>query len=497
MQRCFKHRVTMLAALALAVATIHLAAQLSQDQLAEHQRAAQQAQAAGDFDTAIQEYEALAHALPSNGAVQSNLGVALYFHHDPAKAADVFRRAIALDPTLYTPHLFLGLALVRLSQPDRAVLELKKAISIKSNDPLAHTWLGYAYTAQSRYEDAAAQLQIAAGEDPANQDVAYALGKCDLALGKAAIAHLFETAPDGGRTWQLAAEQFQAQGSNDKALKTYLGAFRRRPDIAGLKIKILALGGNLPVPGERSAEPSAAAISRDRNEDAAYERVQQYEQKAREAFERVSQIDPDSYRAHQIQADSDLAADRTDDAIREYRIVLQKNSDVPEIHGALCDALSRMQQVQEALKECNAEIAAAPFNAEGYVDASRLYLQMGDDADAAVAVEKALRLDRPPITAYRVQGRIYLSQRKFQAAAVALRKYVAVAPKDARAYYLLARACKYSGDAQGMNEAMAAYRKTSEAAKTGSYAEQALTAQPHDQDASDDANRRGPEKVQP
>jgi tetratricopeptide (TPR) repeat protein len=245
MRLCFNHRIRMWPALALACVAIPLMAQLSDDQLAEHQQAAQQAQASGNFDKAVREYELLVRALPSNGAVQSNLGVALYFHHEPAKAADVFRRAIALDPALYTPHLFLGLALVRLSQPDPAVVELQKAIAINGKDPLAHTWLGYAYTAESRYADAAAELQIASSEDPANQDVAYALGKCYLALGKSAIAHLFETAPDGGRTWQLAAEQFEAQGSREKALRAYLGAYERRPDIDGLKAKILAMGGSL------------------------------------------------------------------------------------------------------------------------------------------------------------------------------------------------------------------------------------------------------------
>jgi tetratricopeptide (TPR) repeat protein len=456
-------------ALALAGLAIPLLAQLSPDQLAGHQRSAQQAEAGGDFETAIREYDLLAHALPKNGAVQSNLGVALYFHHDLGKGAGVFRRAIALDQSLYTPHLFLGLTMVRLSQPDEAVAELTRAIGINGKDPLAHTWLGYAYTAQSRYEAAAEQLEIAGQEEPTNPDIGYALGKCYLALAKAAIARLFEVAPDGGRTWQLAGEQFEAQGNSGKALTAYLGACKRRPDIEGLKAKILALGGSLPESGGKVGGSNA-------QEDAAYEQVLQYEQKARDAFERVSRIDPDSYRAHQVQADSDIAADRIDDAIQEYKTVLQRNPDVPEIHGALCDALSRTGQTQEALKECKAEIAAAPFSAEAYVDAARVYLQAGDDAQAALAMDKALKMDRPPITLYRLQGKLYLSEGKYQAAAKALSKYLAVETSDSKAYYLLARACKYSGDTQGMNQAMAAYKRTSEVFKNASYAEQVLNA---------------------
>jgi len=465
-----------------------LLAQLSGDQLAAHQRSAQQAEADGDFVTAIREYEVLAHALPNNGAVQSNLGVALYFHGDYARAAEGLRRAIAIDPSLYAPHLFLGLTMVRRSQPDQAVAELKKAIAMNGADPLAHAWLGYAYTAQVRYEAAAAELETAVQEDATNADAAYALGKCYLALAKAAIARLFDAAPDGGRTWQLAGEQFEAQGNAGKALTAYLGAIKRRPDIDGLRLKIAGLGGTAP----ESAGNAPGAGAGDAKEDAAYEQVRGYEQKARDAFERVSRIDADSFRAHQIQADADLAADRTDDAIREYRIVLKKNPDVPEIHGALCDALSRMGQIDEAIQECKAEIAASPLSSEPYVDLARVYLQTGDDQEAAQTIDKALKLDRPPVTAYRVQGKVLLSQGQFQAAARALKRYLAVETKDSKAFYLLARACKGAGDTQGASEAMAAYKRTSDAYKNVSYAEQALDGKRKDEDAPDETDKTVP-----
>ncbi len=127
MQMRFKKRATRGLFLALLLVLCDTApplrAQVSTDQLAEHQELAQKAQAAGDFETAIREYQLLAHALPKNGAVESNLGVALYFHHDLEKAADVFHRAVALDPSLHTPHVFLWVVMVRLSQSDAAIAE--------------------------------------------------------------------------------------------------------------------------------------------------------------------------------------------------------------------------------------------------------------------------------------------------------------------------------------------------------------------------------------
>ena len=460
--------IALLAAwLLLAIAT-PLPGQVSPEQIADHQRSAQEAEAHEDFETAVKEYELLAQWLPKNGEVQSNLGVALFFHHDFEKAAEVSRRAIALNQNLYTPHLFLGLALAHLSQPDAAAVELQKAIAINDKDPLAHIWLGYTYIEQSRFEAAAEQLEIAGQAEPANQDIWYELGQCYLELGKAAIMRLCEVAPDGGRTWQLTGEQLEAQGVSGKALNAYIGALKRRPDIESLRAKILAMGGSLPESGQVVAGDT-------KQEDALYERVREYGQKAKDAFERVSQIDPDSYRAHQILGDSYMAADRFDDAIQEYKLVLQRNPDVPGIHGALCNAMSRTgQMIQEALKECEAAIAVAPYNSEAYVEAARVYLLAHDEARAEILAEKALKLDRPPIGVYKLLGKLYLSQKQYQAAANALSKYLGVETNDSSAYYLLARAYKYTGNTQGMNQAIAAYKKTSAAAMNTSEAQKAL-----------------------
>ncbi len=466
--------------LLLAGTNLRLPAQVTTEQLAEHQHLAQKAEASQDFATAIHEYELLVHWLPKNGEVESNLGVALYFHHDFEKAAEVFRRAIALKQSLYAPHLFLGLTMAQLSKPDAAVMELEKAVAINGSDSLAHIWLGYEYTAQSRYEPAIQQLEIAAQEKPSDPDIWYALGQCYLELGKTATTRLLQAVPDGGRAWQLAGEQFELQGNNGKALNLYVGAFKRRPDIESLRAKILALGGGLPE-GNREMTASSA------EEDRLYERVKEYGRKAKDAFEHVSQIDPGSYRVHQIMGDSYAAADRFDDAIQEYKQVLQAKPALPGIHGAVCNAMSRTAKVQEAIKECEAEIVISPYSAEAYVEAARVHLLVEDDVWAAALLEKAVTLDRPPAALYKLLGKLYLRQEKYQAAVKALNRYLAFESKDASAYYLLARACKHSGDTVEMNKAIAAYKRTSDAAKDTSEAQKTLDIASRDEEAQKEA----------
>jgi tetratricopeptide (TPR) repeat protein len=453
-------------------------------ELALHQQRAREAEAKQDFSMAVREYSAIVKAIPNNAELESNLGVALYFNHEFKEAAEMLRRAQTQKPALFTPYLFRGLAMAQLGKPDAAVAELEKAVAINGADPLAHTWLGYEYTAESRFEKAADQMQIVAQLKPGDQDAWFALGRCYLELGKKAVIELLHKAPDGARAWQLAGEQYEAQGNKGKALKLYIGALGRRPDIVGLREKAATLGGTIPVAGR----------ARDENygeEDRLYALVHSYQAKARESFQRVAEIAPNSYRAYQVLGDSYTASDRFDDAIPEYRKVLESKPDLPGIHGDLCNALSRIGRIQEAIKECDVEIGISPFSASAYVQDARLHVLEDDHARAAALLEKAIALDRPPIAAYKLKARIDVAQKQYPAAVEALVRYLAVESKDASAWFLLARAYKAEGDNMRMDQAIEMYKKTSDAAKGSGEVQRALDN--HELPGESDENESSPQ----
>ena len=445
-----------------------------EDQLAKHQRAAQQAEAGQDFAAAVQEYEWIVRRVPDSAEVESNLGVALYFNNQHEQAAAACRRAIALKLNLYTPHLFLGLALAQLSHSDKAVLELEKATQINAQDPLAHEWLGYEYMAVGRYEDAITQLETASVVKAEDIDIWYALGRSYLESGKAATRRLVKTYPDGGRTWQLAAEQAKLQDNRSRALHLYQAANKRRPDIEAVRDEIVALGG---VPPETVAKEPAPAAT----EDELYQSVSNFEQRARDAFSRISRIDPDSYRVHEIAADGESAAGNYDDAIRDYTLALQRKPNIPGVHEALCNALTRVAKPHEAIKECEAEIALFPRNSDAYVETARVYLLMDDYDHAGPLLQKAATLGHPPPSINKLLGKLYLHQKQYPDAIKAFNQYLAVEARDSSAYILLAKCYKSVGDAKRMNEAIAVYKKISAEARGSSEAQQAL-----DQSSGDD-----------
>ncbi len=453
----------------LASIAMPLGAQAVPEQAAAHAQAAQDAERRNDFPAAVREYEYVTAHLPQSAEMQSNLGVALYFNNELTRAIAVFQKATALNRELVAPHLFSGLAWYRLSNPHAAVPELEQAVHIDPVDVLAHTWLGYAYSAQLRYSLALKEFQAACRLDPGNVDVWYALGQTYLKIGKAATLDLLAIAPDGGRTWQLAGEQSELQGNRRQALQNFKGALARRPDIPELRVKIAELGG--PV-------TAAAAAPRSENprEDDLYRQAHEAEQKSRAAFERVVQIAPDSYRAHQIMAEALSAQQRQDEAIEEYRTVLKLKPDLPDIHQAIGNIRLESGKLSEALNEFDSELQIQPESTMALTNVAKVLILLGGDDRAEQMLTKALRMHRPPPDAYRLLGKLDLRRNQYRSAVNVLTHYISMRGNDSSAYYLLSQAYRGLGDIEAMHRALALYEKTSQNAKARSRAQRELEA---------------------
>jgi tetratricopeptide (TPR) repeat protein len=396
--------------------------------------------------------------------MQSNLGVALYFNHQWQQAIVALRKAMTLSPNLLAPHLFSGLAWYQLSKPDAAVTELETAVRIRSSDVIAQTWLGYAYVAQSRYAAAAKQFEEVSRLAPDNIDAWYALGQAYLQIGKESTLALLKAAPNSGRAWQLAGEQFQLQGNRKKALQDFEQANTRRPDIAELRAAVTELGG------KPTATPIVQSASTG-TEDALYAQAHAAEQKSRNAFEHILSIAPDSYRAHQIMADAFVLEQQEDKAVAEYRIVLQLKPDLPGVHEAIGSSLLRSGNSAEALAEFEAELQLQPHSASVHTLLGQTLLLMGKNDEAEKALRSALLLDRPPPDAYRLLGKLDLHRNDYPAAVNHLTRYLAMKKDDPTGYYLLSRAYRGMGNKERMNQALSQFEKVSQDVKARSQAQ--------------------------
>lgn len=433
-----------------------LPAQMTDSQLAAHAEKAQAAERAGDFSTAVREYRALAAALPKNAEIESNLGVALYLDHQLSQAAASFRKAIALNPDLFAPHLFSGMAWYQLSRPDLAVPELERAVQLNPSDVNARIWLGYSYTAQSQNSKALKEFEAATRLDPDNVNAWYQLGEAWLQAGKDATTELLTVAPDGARAWQLAGEQAQMVGSHQKALTDFKHAEALRPDIPELRSLIKAAGGtaaDIPAPPRPQADYS--------EEDHLYHEAHDAENQSRSAFQQVFRLAPDSYRAHQISANALVMEGKDSDAIAEYRKVLEQKPDLAGVHQAIGEALIRSGKLPEALDEFKAEMRMQPHSAVVHMDAGRTLLLMGKDAAAEKMLSETLEMNQPPAETYLLLGRIHVRRGDNRGALPLLQHYISEVKGNSDAYYLLAMIYRNLGIHDQMQIYLALYRKTS------------------------------------
>jgi len=444
---------------------------------------AQQAEQHDDFATAVRQYQALARQLPENAEVASNLGVALYFNHQWEQAIAVLHRAMVRNPHLLAPHLFTGLAEYQLSRAEAAVPQLAAAVRLQPSDLLARTWLGYAYAAQQQYELAVKQFTEVTRLAPENIDAWYALGQAWLQIGRRQTAALLRADPDGGRTWQLAAEQLRLQGNRAKALTDYVQAASRRPDIPELRTAIAELGGS-----EAGLAAALEPVADHRAEDALYAQAHHAEQNARAAFEQVLTIAPDSYRAHQILADAYVLQQQDAKAIEEYRTVLKLKPDLPGIHESIGSVLLRTGDTAGALAEFESERMLQPHSASVNTLVGQAQMLLGRNDAAEATLHAALAMDLPPVETWRLLGKLELHKGDYQAAARDLNHYVAVKENDATAWYLLSRAYRGLGARPQMAAALAQYGKLSQDARQRGEAQSELArinGETHVEDGSD------------
>src|SRR5271166_2202573 len=134
-----------------AIAAAEVPAQTLQSLMAE----ARDARARGDFSAAAESYRKATQLEPSIPELWANLGLMYHESGKPAEAIRSFREAIRLNPSLFVPQLFLGIEYLGLKNPEAAIPFLEKAEKLNSNDLQATISLGRAYSLLNRADRAA------------------------------------------------------------------------------------------------------------------------------------------------------------------------------------------------------------------------------------------------------------------------------------------------------------------------------------------------------
>lgn len=293
---------------------------------------------AGQLERAATLYRKILTADPKCADALHLSGMVALQQGQAKTAAELIRRAIALNDREAAYHFHLALALQTLEDMEGAVAGYRRALTLKPNDPDVHNNMGNALAAQGKLEDAVAALRRALALQPGNAVAHNNLGNVQRSMG------LLDAAEDSFR--KAAALQ---------------------PGFAGAFVNL----GNL----HRDKDDLRAAES---------------------CYRRAVTVAPRDAAAHCGLGLALWQLGRHDEALASYRAALAIDSD----HAETLVNLGIAREVDGALEEAEAlyarALAARPRDPDILNHLASVRLARGDGAGALETIRRSLAVQETP-----------------------------------------------------------------------------------------------------
>jgi tetratricopeptide (TPR) repeat protein len=372
------------------------------------------------------------------------------------EAAQEYRKALAIEPRQSGLHTSLGQAFLHGGKVEQAETEFHLEIQLNSSDELA--WLGLAEQQLASGKASAAlesvtkaweispELLSLHGEFPTVELSRDAANNSVISLGPL---------PEGAAKHFLLAALRPIAGENVPANEQW-GAFQS--DLLAWQNTAHNTGPNLDAC--RSHRYSACAhllqaqkIMNDSqrlllgktqfalrqydeaadvfaevrgvtkaNAEASYWLSRTYQAQGTEAFARLEELFPDSWRTHQLRGEGYALRQGNDNAAKEFRLAIQMHPDNPELHEALGELYLDSHSDADAERELESVLALDSSRTHALCLLGRLHVQNHQNEQAVPYLQKALRLQPDLSEASSLLGTAYVRLGQFADAIPKLQK---------------------------------------------------------------------------
>lgn len=307
------------------------------------------------------------------------LGAAAMQTNRYPEAEQDYRKVIASAPNLPDGHLNLGLALLRQARLTEAIGSLKTAARLDPKRPGPHMFLAIAYFEIGRLESA-----------------------------KSSVDEEVRLAPEDTQALTLAATIDMAMGDPQEALDPLDRASRLSPD----DLDLLDLRGR------------------------AYQAV------AKQVYQRMYQLAPESWQVHQARGRLYADDQRHKEAAEEYEAAVRINPSDLNLYDELALQYRQMGDLDQVEHTFAREKAAAPDDPHTLLNLASIQIERGRASDGLPLVRQVLTMEPDNAQAYYYLGRGLAEVEQDAEAVTALRKYLALQSEgDLReqAYYTISR----------------------------------------------------------
>ncbi|MGC2660669.1 MAG: tetratricopeptide repeat protein [Bryobacteraceae bacterium] len=396
------------------------------------------------------------------------LGDLLYERERWQPAIDEYQKALASDPSEQGLHAAIGESYVHTQKFQQAEAEFRSELELNPKSEVA--WLGLANLEliqsqalaalgslekiwQISPEFLAVQREFPSVKGDAMQ--ASLGGLRDTADGPARhflLAALF-TATDHGdaanHEWTLFQDEFalwQKQTANVVGEQDPCKSHRYSRCIDSLEARKHLTDSEWLLLGKarltlRRYGPAADAFTQvhgtaPENAEASYWLERTYQALGAETYTQLEESFPDSWRTHQLRAESYALRGSEDDARQEFHAALALRPNEPDLHEALGELYLEHNEFDSARAELDQTLSADSSRTHALYLLGRVYVETKENEKALPYLERALQIQPELTEANSLLGTAYLRLGQFENAVVRLEK-AAASDHDGNVHYQL------------------------------------------------------------
>jgi tetratricopeptide (TPR) repeat protein len=332
------------------------------EQVAQHERLAEQYLREQRPDLAIPEFKKIVSLDSSNVEARANLGVLLFFRGEYESAVPQLQAAITLQPDLWKVRSLLGLAEEHTHDIAGARKDLEAAFPMIEEKKLkieVGLDLVGLYTESSELDRAAAivsQLKTAYPDAP---EVLYAAYRTYADLSGESMLSLSLAAPDSAQMHQLLAHEETREGNTNGAIAQYRKAIAIDPHLPGVHFELAELlhtSEDAAVKKQAEAEFRAAVSDNPHDEKAICELAGYAEadgnlQQSVDEYAKAIAMQPEDASAKLGLAKVLIELDQQDKALPLLEASEQLEPTNATVHYRLATLYKKMGRVEEAKHE--------------------------------------------------------------------------------------------------------------------------------------------------
>ena len=398
------------------------------------------------FDLAEKEFGKVLRVDPANREANYNLGVVLMARHSPAAAIVQLQR---VQPADVATRFNLVRAYLQSGRTAEG-LTMARALSAQNKDDVQlHFTLGALLGVEKQYSAGQLELEKANALQPETFEILLNLGQAYLRGGNYAKAEVVLN-----RALKLNPESAAALAS---LAQVYSGL--NRPVDA---LDLLARAHKL-APEDTNIILLLARLSM----------AQSYFEDAIPLLESGLKIAPERADLHAALGESYFMTDRVEKAIEEFKVLAGLNPSAPS-YAALGLSYRHLGRFDESRKSFQQGLKLDPRNASCLFNMGYVEKRQGNQAAAETLFQKALKSNPNFSEALLELANLRIADKKFEEAAILLRRYVKVSSDPASGYYKLAMVERSLHQTEAAQRDLALFQAASKDSSSGTHPYQHL-----------------------